>query len=223
MKTLVKLTILIIVALIVTACASTQLVNNWKNPEIESYAPTKVLIVGLSSNLEARTQFETDLATKFIERGTEVVTSLDFFQSNYKLQPLRESDLQMLEDSLLVQGFDTIIFSKVIGVEDKIVYRKDFETDDEMYKKFREDYLRYQDAYYNPQYYDEYTIYHAVTSLYCICPTKDRELIWKGYINITDPTSVNETVTQYINLVIAVLEEQNLIAQKINTETEAIK
>ncbi len=25
--------------------------------------------------------------------------------------------------------------------------------------------------------------------MYCICPTKDRELIWKGYINITGPQS----------------------------------
>lgn len=45
-------------------------------------------------------------------------------------------------------------------------------------------------------------------------PTKDRELIWKGYIDITDPYSVAETVNDYVKLVTIVLEEQNLMAPK---------
>ena len=39
---------------------------------------------------------------------------------------------------------------------------------DSYYGKFREDYLSNQDIYYNADYYDQYMVYHAETSLYCI-------------------------------------------------------
>jgi hypothetical protein len=79
----------------------------------------------------------------------------------------------------------------------------------------------YQDIFYNPEYYEEYTIYHAETSMYCICPTKDRELIWKGYIDITDPRDIEKTIKDYVRLAIVVLEEEQLINPKImETETE---
>ena len=63
--------------------------------------------------------------------------------------------------------------------------------------------------------------------MYCICPTKDRELIWKGYIDVMDPQSISETVNDYVRLVIVVMEEQQLInpillEDNINEE-EAIK
>ncbi|MEJ2112940.1 MAG: hypothetical protein P8X62_04290, partial [Flavobacteriaceae bacterium] len=109
-------------------------------------------------------------------------------------------------------------FTKVIGVEDKIAYN--YAGFDETHKKFNEDYLMYQDIFYNPDYYDEYSIYHAESSMYCICPTKDRELIWKGYIDIIDPESVNQTIDDYVRLVIVVLEEQQLLNSKIIIENE---
>ena len=52
-----KLTILLLTALI-SSCTSTQLTDSWKNPEIESYAPSKVLVVGITSNIEAATLVE---------------------------------------------------------------------------------------------------------------------------------------------------------------------
>ena len=51
--------------------------------------------------------------------------------------------------------------------------------------------------------------------MYCICPTKDRELIWKGYIDIVDPESTDKTITNYVNLVIAILEEEQLVNLKL--------
>ena len=53
--------------------------------------------------------------------------------------------------------------------------------------------------------------------MYCICPTKDRELLWRGYIDITDPSSTKETVEDYIKLLMFVLEEQQLINAKTNS------
>ena len=203
--------IIVITVLVLFSCNTTQLTDTWKNPEITTYEPSKILVVGLTSNLEARQNFENKLKTELQSRGIEAVSSLDIFKS----EKMTENDLLELENNLINSGFDTVLFSKIIGVEDKIVYRKTYDGYDETYSKFREDYLKYQDVYYNPDYYNEYTVYHAETALYCICPSKDRELIWKGYIDIVEPESANKTINNYVNLVILILEEEQLINSKL--------
>lgn len=202
---------IILLSLIIVSCSTTELVDNWKNPDIDTYSPNKVLIVGMTSNIEARKQFEKQLQDEYASRGIESVMSLEFLESSFTSKKKTEEDLKALENSLIIDGFDTILFTKVIGVEDKITYKEGYDDYDSTYRRFKEDYLRYQDAFYNPDYYEEYTVYHTETSMYCICPTKDRELIWKGYIDIMDPQSINETVNDYVRLVVVVLEEQQLI------------
>ena len=210
-----KYLFLLVLSLFLVSCTTTQLVENWKNPHIDTYQPNKVLVVGLTSNIKARQKFEQQLKEELELRGAKAIMSLDFFNPAFKTDKMTEDALELIEDDLISDGFDTILFSKVIGVEDKIAYKKNYSGYDETYKKFKEDFLRYQDAYYNPDYYDEYTVFHAETSMYCICPTKERELIWKGYIDIVDPQSIDETINDYVRLVIVVLEEQQLIEPKI--------
>lgn len=190
---------------------SIELVDSWKNPEISIYYPTKVLIIGVTSNANARQGFENQLKETFELRGSEAITSMAFFDPSMMTDKINEAQMDDLETKLLDEGFDTILLTKVIGVDDKIRYKQNYDGFDATYKKFKEEYLMYQDIYYNPDYYENYKLYHTETSMYCICPTKERELIWKGYIDITDPKNVEEIITEYVNLVVFALEEQQLM------------
>jgi hypothetical protein len=154
-------------------------------------------------------QFEEKLKKELETRGYEAVMSFDIF----KTDKMNTAELDALEYQLIESGFDTILLTKVIGVEEKTTYREDYKEYDETYRKFKDEFLMHQDIYYNPDYYKTYQIYKAETSMYCICPTKDRELIWKGYINITDPQSqsTKKTVDDYVRLAIVVLEEEQLV------------
>ncbi|MGK0322722.1 MAG: hypothetical protein ACJAR4_000751, partial [Psychroserpens sp.] len=203
-----KKSLAIIATALLISCSSTQLVERWKNPNIDTYEPYKVLIVGLTSDKAARQQFEEKLKNELELRGTEAVISLNVLDHTSKTDRMTEADLDSLESKLIEDGFDTIILTKITGVEDKTVYKRDYKNYGETYLKFKDDYLIHQDIVYNPDYYEEYKIYKAETSMYCICPTKDRELIWKGYINITDPRSIEKTVNDYVKLAIAILEEE---------------
>lgn len=201
--------LLLIIILGLYGCSSSQLVDSWKNPEIDTYEPYKVLVVGLTSDEKARVQFEEKLKKELEIRGYEAVMSFDIF----KTDKMNTAELDALEYQLIESGFDTILLTKVIGVEEKTTYREDYKEYDETYRKFKDEFLMHQDVYYNPDYYNTYQIYKAETSMYCICPTKDRELIWKGYINITDPQSqsTEKTVDDYVRLAIVVLEEEQLV------------
>lgn len=63
-------------------CSSTQLAESWKNPEIDSYEPYKVLVVGLTSNEIARLQFEKKLKSELELRGYETVMSSDLLKTD---------------------------------------------------------------------------------------------------------------------------------------------
>ena len=191
---------------------STELVDTWKNPEISSYQPSKVLVIGMTSNMEARYQFENQLKEELNMRSSEATTSLEFFDPSVLNEKMIETEMIALENKLLSEGYDTVLITKVIGVEDKIRYKRNYKGFDQTYKKFGEDYLMHQDIYYNPDYYEDYTVYHTETSMYCICPGKERELIWKGYVDMTEPQNTEKVIEEYVKLIILVVEEDQLLA-----------
>lgn len=211
--------LLTVIIIFIVSCSSSNLVDRWKNPDIVSYQPSKVLVIGLTSNQDAKLQFESTFKKSLEMRGSQAVMSIHAIDNITKNDKLTDKDLNALENQLLLDGFDTILLTKIIGVEEQITYRENYDGYDETFRRFKEEYLMYQDAHYNPDYYKAYTIYKAETSMYCICPTKDRELIWKGHINITDPQSqsIEKTVEDYIRLVLVALEEERLLSPIMTT------
>ncbi|RAJ16409.1 hypothetical protein [Olleya aquimaris] len=196
------------------SCDSTQLKDRWISPEADNYTLEKVFIIGLTDHLEAKEKFEKKLQSQFAIRGIEATTSLNILETDVLLKKRTEEDLNLLEEKLLKEGYNAIIFSKVVGIKNKIKYKEDYSDLDNNHKRFNDDYLMYQDQFFNPDAYKEYQVYNAETSIYCICPTKERTLIWKGYIDIIDPENINETVNDYSKLLILVLEEDGIIPLK---------
>lgn len=207
--------LIILLALSLSACSSTQLVSNWKNPDIVLFDAYKVLIVGMTQDQEARASFERKLKREFSKRDVEAVRSLDLFDVEFTSSEKSEEELSEVEQQLLDKDFDAILFTKIVGSEDRQTFRKRISKfDDNYYGTFRDDYLGHQDIYYATDYYDDFTVYHAETSLYCICVGKERELIWRGGIDITDPVNIEKTIDDYIKLVVLAMEEQDLIFRK---------
>lgn len=204
-------------ALLLMNCSTTELVDVWKNPAIDSLVISKVLIVGMTSNIEARKEFEQKLKKEFESRGIEAVMSLELFEPTFTAEKKSKEELRIVEKILATSYFDAILFTKIKGVESKVAYTKTFKDKEYLDIRFKDDYYRHQEIFYNPDYNKKFNIYHAETSLYCICPIKERELIWKGSIDIVDPSSMQETVDDYVNLLIFALEEEKLL-KKIDVE-----
>lgn len=205
---------LIVVVILLMGCSSTELVDSWKNPEIVIFDASKVLVVGMTSNLKGQEDFETKMKRQFTKRGVEAMRSIDLFDVGFTDSERSEEELDDVEQSLLDKDFDAILFTKILGTEDKQTFRKNMADLDSYYGTFKEDYISHQDIYYDENYYDEYKVYHTETSLYCICVGKERQLIWRGIIDITDPSNIKNTVDDYIKLLVFALEEQDLIFHK---------
>lgn len=206
--------LVILVGLVLSSCSSIQLVENWKSPDIVIFDAYKVLVVGMTQNKEAREDFETNLTKEFTKRDIEAMRSLDIFDVEFTSSEKSEQEIDAVEDLLIERDFDAILFTKVTGYESKKTFRKRMSEVDGIYGKFRDDYLQHQDIYYRDNYYDEFMVYHAETSLYCICVGKERQLIWRGTIDITDPQDINKVIDDYIKLIVLALEEQDIIFRK---------
>ena len=217
-----KRLLLVLMAALVMNCSTTQLVDTWRNPDVPEFSSNKILIVGMAADKKARKRFEKKLKEAYEATGIEAVMSLDFFDAAITTEEKTEEELNVLEKKLIADGFDSILFSKVVGVDDQMAYSSTYKDLDRDYRNFRDDYYTNQDIYYNPEYYVKYKVYHAETSLYCLCPVKDRELIWKGYIDIIDPTSAKKTVDDYVYLVIYALEQEQLLNKKGAVEKDTV-
>ena len=200
--------------LLLVSCSSTNLVNNWKNPDIVIFDANKVLIVGMTNNEDARVKFETKLQEEFTKRNIESFRSIDLFDIEFTSSERSEEELSEVEQQLLDKDFDAILFTKVIGSESRKTFRRKVNELDDFITSFRDDYLSNQPIYYDDQYYDQFTVYNAETSLYCICVGKERELIWRGNIDVLNPENVEKSIDDYVRLVVFALTEQDIIFRK---------
>ncbi|SNR40552.1 hypothetical protein SAMN04488009_1439 [Maribacter sedimenticola] len=203
--------LLIILSLTLVSCSSISLVENWKNPDIVLFHANKVLLVGMAKNSDTRTHFETELLEEFKKRNVDAMRSIDVFDLSLTDSRKTEKELDDVEQSLLDKDFDAILLTKITGSEDREKFLKSIKRWDDHQARFNDDYLEHQGIYWDDNYYEKFTVYHAETTLYCICEGKERSMIWRGIIDITDPNDIDKAIEDYIKLVITAMEEQDLV------------
>lgn len=192
-------------------CSSTKLVGTWKNPDIVLFDAYQVLVVGMVQDDRARMEFETKFVDALKAQGVDAMRSIDLFDVEFTSSKRSEKELEDVEQQLLDKGFDAILFTKVVGTENRRTFKEHLNNIDKMFMRFSNDYLEHQDIYYDPEYYDSFNIYHAETSLYCICIGKERDLIWRGEVDVTEPQNVNKAIDTYVKLVTKSMGEQDVI------------
>ena len=212
---------IILLAFWLFGCSSAELVSSWKNPEIVTFDAYKVLVVGMTPNQQGRELFETKMKREFTNYGVEAMRSIDLFDVSFTATRQTEKELDEVETQLLEKDFDAILFTKVLGSENRESFARRLADIEGYEHQFRDDYLSHQDIYFEDDYYEQYTVYHAETSLYCICVGKERSLIWRGAIDITDPINIRKTVDDYIKLVVMAMTEEDVIFHKVD-EGDAI-
>ncbi len=203
--------ILFLITILLMGCSSTSLIENWKDPDTVLFNANKVLLVGMTQNEEARSAFEEQLQKEFDNRDVEAWKSIDVFDLSFTDSKKSEAELDMVEQSLLDKGFDAILFTKITGSENRENFLKSMSRWEDGQVRFNDDYLEHQGIYFDNTYYENFKVYFAETTLYCICEGKERAMIWRGIIEIMDPSNVNKAIKDYVKLVVTALEEQDLI------------
>jgi len=197
--------------LTLTACSSTRFVDSWKNKEIVTFSPQKLLVIGMTENLTARKIFEEELKEQFINRRINAYESSVAIDQSFTSSKRSEDEIEAMKEKLLQEGFDTVIITAIVGVDDKREYNSGYYTFGYNWYRFGRYYYRFQNVYYTPDYYSDYKVYHIETSIFSIKEDEDKSLVWVGTFNIVDPVNITSTVNDYVSRIIAQLERENLI------------
>lgn len=199
------------IIVLITSCSSTRMTDSWKSSEYPTYQPKKTLIVGVTDNLTARKIFEQNLKKEFLSRGIDAVESYDEFENDFikTKQTLEQIDQEV--NRLINDGYDSILISAVKGVDEKISYSGNQFGMGYYWHPFRHYYFLYQDVYFEPGYYNQYTVYYIESSLYNLKANNDKSLVWVASYNIVDPKNINSTVNDYVKAIIRSLENEAII------------
>lgn len=194
-----------------SSCKDATLVENWKSPEIERFQAQKVLVLAISSDLENRAFFEERLVKQLLNKGVNATNSDVLFNTHFTTRPRAEVELQAIEEDMLLAGYDAILVSKVIGSENKSTLLERYVDFNDTFKSFGEDYLSNQAIFNKNERIENYTVYHAQTVLYCICPEKERQVIWRAAIDVTKVDASKKAIKDYIKMLVWALEDRNLL------------
>ncbi|SFC45228.1 hypothetical protein SAMN04487891_11199 [Flagellimonas taeanensis] len=199
------------VFLLLMSCSSTRFVDSWKNKEITSFNPKKLLVVGMTDNLTARRIFEEEMRLAFIQRGINAFESNGIINEDFTETEKTMEEIEGMTQKLLVEGFDAVVITAVKGVDDRINYRSDYYDVTYRWYRFGRYWYAYQDVYHTPGYYSNYKVYHVETAVYNLTAEENRSLVWVGSFDIFDPQNITSTVDDYVARITEQMEHEGLI------------
>ena len=198
--------------LLFSACSSTRFVDSWKNQEITSFEPKKMLVIGMTDNLTARKIFEEKLKNAFVLRNIYAVESTGIIDGTFTTSKKSEEEIDEMIKKLAKQGFDTVVITSVKGVDERVDYHTEYYPSiGYRWSRFGRYYYWYQDIYYAPQYYNSYKVYNVETVIYNINEDDTKSLVWVGALNLVDPQRITSTINDYVDKIIEQLEREKLI------------
>jgi hypothetical protein len=196
-------------ASLVAGCASTKLVDVWRDKSYAGQPLTKVLVVSIAEEERSRRIFEDSFAGEFRAQGIEAVAGYTLISADSATE--RAAISQAIEG----KGFDGVVISHHAGSDEETVYypgRTRTETWGTAGRSKRHGY----DGYYHrtwetvsdPSYTARYTTIFIETNIY---ETENQQLIWSGRSESYDPGSVLEIIHALSKDVIASLKEGGLL------------
>lgn len=196
MKYIKSTLIFALVALIMVSCASTSIVNSWKDPNFTGNADDwdKVLVAVQSSSDVKRRVAEDELASLS-----------DVLHASYMLFPDRASveDEAKLRKKVEDEGFDAIMTLRLIDANKQTSYVPGSYTGG--YWGYHRGYWG---GYYDPGYYREDTYYAVETQVWSL---SEEKMVWSGITSTVNPSKIDKTINEVARLTFRQMEKDGFI------------
>jgi hypothetical protein len=202
----------LLVALVLFPCtaghASTKLKASWRNPTYTGQRFKRILVIGMSKNLETRADFEVALAGKITRRGTTGIAGTDIL-----LRPTAGPlDLTYIREQIRAFKIDAVVVSRLVKVETKTTYFPGQPYVLPYYNTFFGYYGTVFPVVYSPDYLMKDKTVRVETNVYSVKPP-DGELVWTGTSDTFNPGSAHKVIRQLVNLIVKELEKQEILPE----------
>jgi hypothetical protein len=187
--------------LLLGACASTHLVNTWRDAQYAGPPFTRILVIGVTKQSGIRRTFEDIFAQQLRAHRVEAVQSYTLIPEDGEVP--RERLAQAVEQS----GADGVLVSRLVRVDRQTqIYPGTYAGPPFMgfYGFYSSAWIGFYDP---PQVYT----YDVVTSETSLFEAKSNRLIWSGTTETFSPRDVRKDAQELASVIIEGLAQQGLI------------
>ena len=204
MVRLSQISLFLLVALLVSSCATTQLNAVWRDPAYQAH-PSKIMVIGVAKNPLNRRLFEDEFVQQLKAHGTDAIAS-------YTVLPdAHQDDQPAIAKKVAELGADTVLITRMVSKKVVQVYVPGTSYFPPPYYDTWPNYYGYGYRYmYTPGYIanDEYAIIE--TNLY---EAKTDKLIWAASSETGISDSDPYLIRSYIDVMVNNMTGQGLLAK----------
>jgi hypothetical protein len=202
MSTAVLKRVFLLVALSFSAgCASSKIVNEWREPDYVPPPFKKLVVLGISKDSVLRRTFEDEFVAQLRANAIEGLPS---YQVIPEEGPVSESRLL---NAVKQTGADAAIMTRLLRVERRAQVTPGYYNPYPVHGFYRW-YSAGWTGFYEPPRVYNYDVYTSETSLYDL--NQDR-LVWAGTVQTTDPGDIRKEIKNYVKTVIEAMRENALL------------
>lgn len=191
-----------IAMLVLGACASTSLVNQWKDPAYAARGFKRVMVVGVTKQASTRRTFEDEFVSALKASGVDAVQSYTALAEDGQVEE------QKLVKAVETLGADGVITARLVKAEQKT------EVTPGYYRPVPTVgfYGWYSSAWmgvYDPPMVYQYDVYTSETSLYDKAGGK---VVWSGTAQTSAPGSdVRKEIAAYAKIMIKAMKDAKVL------------
>jgi hypothetical protein len=196
---------IVLIASALGGCTTTTpIVSEWRNPAYASGSFKRILVGGLGGETSVRRNFEDEFLAQLRAAGVDALPSYRYIADDEKI------DETKLKQAAQKAGADALLFARAIQVEQKTQLGPSYFP----YTSFGIFGSHVGASWYGlggvPSVY-RYNEYVSETTLYDVVKN---EVVWTGTIKTTEPENVRTAIKSYVEAVMKVLDEKNLIRKR---------
>lgn len=204
----VKIMGLVLMSALISSCATTSLVDTWRNPELAIQRHHKLLLVYISKNEATSRLYEDVLAGELNQKGVETVAGYTLFPE------LKKINGQTMTKGVHESGADAMLTMQTIRVEKHFNVQPGYE---DVYPDYwypgafpRWDMYGYFDGYhyYEPPTITTYEIAEIQVNLF---DAQSGKLLWAATIKTSEPGNTVSVSKELAAIVVRTLSREGLI------------
>jgi len=192
----------IIMTLLISACATTNLISVWKDPLFQSQ-PRKFLIIGVAKKTANKRIFEDEFVRQLKARGVNAVAS-------YTVMPdMKQGDHEVIAAIMKEYAADAVIISRLVSKKSVLSYVPgSFHVVPSTYGNWRDYYAYGSQVMYTPGYTAEEDFALMETNLY---DAGNDKLIWSVESETEILGSDQSQIKSFIGVMVHSMAEQKLL------------
>jgi hypothetical protein len=187
--------------LALAGCATTSIVNQWRNPEYVGHTCKRVLVVGVTTQASIRRNFEDQFVSQLSVVGVNAVQSYTVLPEDGQVEEAR------LRKAVQAAQADCVITARLVRAEQKTQVSPGYYGPPPM--GFYGWYSSAWMGMYDPPQVYQYDVYTSETSLYHV---PDNKVVWSGTAQTTAPGSdINKEIAEYAKLMIKAMKDAKVL------------